>query len=41
MKVTDAETDPRVGQRIDLFGPSAEFLTLASEANGAFRLLRG
>ena len=37
----DAETYPMVGQRIDLFGPSVEFLTPTSEAKGAFCVLRG
>ena len=35
----DAETHPIVGQRIDLFGPSVEFLTPTSEAKGAFCVL--
>ena len=30
----DAETYPLVGQRIDLFGPSVEFLTPKSESEG-------
>ncbi len=37
----DAETYPMVGQRIDLFGPSVEFLTPKSDAKGAFCVLRG
>jgi quercetin dioxygenase-like cupin family protein len=41
VKVTDAEIDARVGERIDLFGPSVEFLTQTSNANGAFCVLRG
>ena len=36
----DAETYPLVGQRIDLFGPSVEFLTPKSEAKAAFCVLR-
>jgi quercetin dioxygenase-like cupin family protein len=33
--------DVKVGQRVDLFGPTVEFLTPTSEANGAFCVLRG
>jgi hypothetical protein len=37
----DAEMDAKVGGRIDLFGPSVEFLTPTSSAKGAFCVLRG
>jgi hypothetical protein len=31
----DAEMDAKVGERVDLFGPSVEFLTPTSERRGA------
>ena len=37
----DAETYPMVGQRIDLFEPSVEFLTPTSEAKEALCVMRG
>jgi quercetin dioxygenase-like cupin family protein len=37
----DAEMDAKVGERVDLFGPSVEFLTPTSDAKGAFCVLRG
>lgn len=37
----EAGIDAKVGERIDLFGPSLEFLTPTSDAKGAFCVLRG
>jgi len=37
----DAELEPTVGQRVDLFGPSVEFLTPPGVTQEAYCVLRG
>ncbi len=37
----DAELEPTAGQRVDLFGPSVEFLTPPGVTEEAYCVLRG